>query len=120
MSTDITIGRTSAARKHDQLYDFSYRMFCHKYQVSSSTPLARQSSIPLARIPTTQSISTQDPADSALDPIDELRKLIDEGHSDLFEVSCIIYARQKIHFYRIACFIYVELMRNEWKSGEDF
>ncbi|EFP12468.1 CRE-MUS-101 protein [Caenorhabditis remanei] len=91
MSTDITIGRTSAARKHDQLYDFSYRMFFHKYQVSSSTPLARQSSIPLARIPTTQSISTQDPADSALDPIDELRKLIDEGHSDLFEVSCIIY-----------------------------
>lgn len=48
-----------------------------------NTPVARIESVPLVRYPTTQTMLPND--DAFQDPIDDLRKQIDRGHSDLFE-----------------------------------
>ncbi|CAA99847.3 BRCT domain-containing protein [Caenorhabditis elegans] len=55
-----------------------------------STPIARVQTTPLIRYPTTQTASVQNIADVISDPIDELRKNIDDGLGDLFE-NCMFY-----------------------------
>ncbi|EGT50830.1 hypothetical protein CAEBREN_05374 [Caenorhabditis brenneri] len=59
-------------------------------QFNSTPPIPRSTTATLVRVPTSQSVSSQDVSCEVYDPIDDIRKRIDEEHGELFE-NCLFH-----------------------------
>ncbi|CAL2027844.1 unnamed protein product [Caenorhabditis brenneri] len=59
-------------------------------QFNSTPPIPRSTTASLVRVPTSQSVSSQDVSGEVYDPIDDIRKRIDEEHGELFE-NCLFH-----------------------------
>lgn len=59
-------------------------------QLSSTPPIPRNGSVPLIRIPTSQSSNEIAGSLDGYDPIDDIRKKLDEEHGELFE-NCLFH-----------------------------